>query len=223
VSANRPHQTILLTGFEPFGGDFSNPSQEIAIALDGHEFETYRVKSLVLPVDGARAPQQLIKRLEALEPVAVIMLGLARGRLQIALERVALNLLDYRIPDNAGRVHHGQPIVADGPDAYFSTLPVSRILEMWHSSNQPGYVSNTAGLYLCNQVFYTARHHLETHAKGHVPAGFIHLPSHESLVLDKLEAFVPLVDQIRAVQTAIEVTAVHLARAPKRNVSKPSQ
>ncbi len=210
------HQTILLTGFEPFGGDLSNPSREIAIALDGHEFETYRVKSLVLSVDGSRAPKQLVKRLDALEPVVVIMLGLARGRVQIALERVAVNLLDYRIPDNAGRVHHGQPIVNDGPEAYFSTLPTARILEMWHSSNQPGYVSNTAGLYLCNQVFYTARHHLETRGRSTVPAGFIHLPSHESLVLNRLEAFVPLLDQIRAVQTAIEVTAVHLARAPKR-------
>ncbi len=216
MNSSRQHQTILLTGFEPFGGDLSNPSREIAIALDGHGFETYRVKSLVLSVDGSRAPKQLVKRLDALEPVAVIMLGLARGRLQIALERVAVNLLDYRIPDNAGRVHHGQPVVADGPDAYLSTLPTARILEMWHSSNQPGYVSNTAGLYLCNQVFYTARHHLETHGKGHVPAGFIHLPSHESLALDRLEAFVPLLDQIRAVQTAIEATAVHLARAPKR-------
>jgi pyroglutamyl-peptidase len=215
VNASQPHQTILLTGFEPFGGDFSNPAREIATALDGHEFETYRVKSLVLPVDGARAPQRLIKRIDALEPVAVIMLGLARGRVQIALERVAVNLLDYRIPDNAGRVHHGQPIAVGGPDAYFSTLPTARILELWHSSNQPGYVSNTAGLYLCNQVFYTARHHLETRGCSNVPAGFIHLPSHESLVLDRLEAYVPLLDQIRAVQTAIEATAVSLRTVPK--------
>jgi pyroglutamyl-peptidase len=213
------HHTILLTGFEPFGGDSSNPSNEIATALHGHEFESYRVKSAVLSVDGARAPKQLIKRLDALQPVAVIMLGLARGRVQIALERVAVNLLDYRIPDNAGRVHHGQPIAADGPDAYFSTLPTARILEIWREGNQPGYASNTAGLYLCNQVFYTARHHLETHGKKHVPAGFIHLPSHESLALNRLEAYVPLVDQIRAVQTAIEATAVHLARGPKRKAS----
>jgi pyroglutamyl-peptidase len=216
VKPTQQHQTILLTGFEPFGGDSSNPSQEIAIALNGHEFGSYRVKSTVLPVDGVRAPSKLIKRIDALDPVAVIMLGLARGRLQIALERVAVNVLDYRIPDNTGRVRHGEPIVAGGPDAYLSTLPIAEILELWRSSTNPGYVSNSAGLYLCNQVFYTARHHLETHARAHVPAGFIHLPSHESLVMDRLEAFVSLVDQIRAVQTAIEVTAVRLSRAPKR-------
>lgn len=223
MKANHPKKTILLTGFEPFGGDSSNPSREVAIALRGHEFGSYQVKSSVLPVDGLRAPNRLIQRIDALEPAAVIMLGLARGRLQVALERVAVNALDYRIPDNAGRVRHGEPIVKDGPDAYLCSLPISEILEAWRSSTIPGYVSNTAGLYLCNQVFYTARHHLETHEKRHVLVGLIHLPSHESLVMDRLEAFVPIVDQIRAVQTAIEATAVSLERAPKRKASRPSR
>jgi pyroglutamyl-peptidase len=216
VKLNQPAQTILLSGFEPFGGDSSNPSREVATALNGHEFGSYRVKSVILPVDGSRAPKRLVKRIDALEPAAVIMLGLARGRLQVALERVAVNLLDYRIPDNAGRVRHGEPIVEGGPDAYLSSLPIPDILEAWRLSMIPGYVSNSAGLYLCNQVFYAARHHLKSIGKDRVPAGFIHLPSHEPLVMERLEAFVPILDQIRAVQTAIEVAAVALERTLKR-------
>lgn len=212
-------ETILLTGFEPFGGDSSNPSWAVAQALDGLEIGAFRVRADRLSVDGSRAPKALRNLIDKHQPAAVVMLGLARGRVQIALERVAVNLLDYRIPDNTGRVRHGEPIVRGGPDAYLTTLPVQAILKAWHARTMPGYVSNTAGLYLCNQVFYAARHHLASSQRDRVPAGFIHLPSDESLVLNSPEAFVPLEFQVRAVRVALEVIAGTLEKGSKRTNS----
>ncbi len=221
MNQKRTPQTLLLTGFEPFGGDSSNPSWAIAQALDGLGIEGFRVSSHRLPVDGSRAPKVLTKLIDAKQPAAVVMLGLARGRVQIALERVAINALDYRIPDNAGRVRRDQPIIKNGPDAYLTTLPTEAILRAWYERAMPGYVSNTAGLYLCNQVFYAARHHLASSGRDRVPAGFIHLPSDESLVLDSLEAFVPLAFQIETVRAALEVTG-SLLKGNQQRASRAS-
>jgi pyroglutamyl-peptidase len=203
---------MLLTGFEPFGGDTSNPSWTVAQALNDVELNGVRVVSKRLPVDGRKAPRALKNAIVHAQPAAIIMLGLARGRVQVALERVAVNVMDYRIPDNAGRVQTGQSIHPDGPDAYLSSLPVDDILKVWRTHKLPGYVSNSAGLYLCNQVFYVARH------AASVPAGFIHLPSDETLVLDRQEAFVPLEFQLQMVRLALEVTAASLEpiRSKKR-------
>ena len=200
-------RTMLLTGFEPFGGDTSNPSWTVAQTLHNLELNGVRVVSKRLPVDGRKAPRALKNAIGRTQPAAIIMLGLARGRVQVALERVAVNVMDYRIPDNAGRVHTGQSIDPDGPDAYLSSLPVDDILSAWHTHKLPGYVSNTAGLYLCNQVFYLARH------AATVPTGFIHLPSDETLVLNRQEAFVPLKFQVQMVRLALEVTAARLETA----------
>ncbi len=195
---------MLLTGFEPFGGDASNPSWAVAQALNDVELNGVRVVSRRLPVDGHKAPRALKSAIARAQPAAIIMLGLARGRVQVALERVAVNVMDYRIPDNAGRVCAGERIHPDGPDAYLSSLPVDDILKVWRRHKLPGFVSNSAGLYLCNQVFYVARH------TASVPAGLIHLPSDESLVLDRQEAFVPLEFQVQMVRLALEVTAASL-------------
>jgi pyroglutamyl-peptidase len=206
---------MLVTGFEPFGGDTSNPSWTVAQALNGVELNGVRVVSKRLPVDGRKAPRALKNAIVRTQPAAIVMLGLARGRVQVALERVAVNIMDYRIPDNAGRVQTGQSIHPDGPDAYLSSLPVDDILKVWRTRKLPGYVSNSAGLYLCNQVFYVARH------AASVPAGLIHLPSDESLVLDRQEAFVPLEFQVQMVRLALEVTAASLEPIrPKKRRSR---
>jgi pyroglutamyl-peptidase len=206
---------MLVTGFEPFGGDTSNPSWTVAQALNGVELNGVRVVSKRLPVDGRKAPRALKNAIVRTQPAAIVMLGLARGRVQVALERVAVNIMDYRIPDNAGRVQKGQSIHPDGPDAYLSSLPVDDILKVWRTRKLPGYVSNSAGLYLCNQVFYVARH------AASVPAGLIHLPSDESLVLDRQEAFVPLEFQVQMVRLALEVTAASLEPIrPKKRRSR---
>ena len=195
---------ILLTGFEPFASDTHNPSSAVATALNGEVLQGITITAATLPVDGAR----IALSLEALltdDLDAIVMLGLARGRMQIALERVALNWAEYRLPDNAGLTRRGEALIAGSADAYLSSLPLQAILSAWREAQIPGYVSDSAGLYLCNQVFYTARH-----LRPKLPAGFIHLPSDETLALSKLEPFVPIQFQIHAVRIALEVIALRL-------------
>jgi pyroglutamyl-peptidase len=195
-------KTILLTGFEAFAGLSSNPSQAIALALDDQNIGKARVVSKILPVDGIKAPEILEKALTELEPDAILMLGLAQGRPQIALERVALNVLEYRIPDNAGITRHGERVLEEGSDALFSSLPIAEILKVWLEAKIPAYVSDSAGTYLCNQVMFLARVW-----RPNIPAGFIHLPADETLALDQYQAFVPLEFQTRAVRLSLEVIA----------------
>jgi pyroglutamyl-peptidase len=112
---------------------------------------------------------------------AVVMLGLAGGRARVALERVGLNVMDYRQPDNRGDVVRGEPCVGGGPPAYWSTLPLPAILDALNAEGIPAYLSNTAGTFLCNYTLYTALHALAA-AGRRLPAGFIHLPYLPSMV-----------------------------------------
>jgi pyroglutamyl-peptidase len=192
---------ILLTGFEPFDGDTHNPSSSIARALDGKVHAGLRVTAATLPVDGSSVPH-ILQSLVTPEVRAVVMLGLARGRQQIALERVAVNWADYRMPDNTGRVRRAERLFEGAPDAHLSSLPLEVMLEAWRAAGVPGYVSNSAGLYLCNQVFFSVR---QRHP--HLPAGFVHLPSDETLALGKLESFVPLAFQQRTIAVMLAALA----------------
>lgn len=199
---------ILLTGFEPFGIYAENPSADVAKALDGRTVGAGLVRSAVLPVDHARAAVRVAELVDELAPDAIVHLGLAGARARIALERVAVNVMDFEIADNAGYRAAGEPCVAGGPAAYFSTLPLGPILEALTADGVPAYVSASAGTYLCNQTFYTTRHLLE--ARGaRTPAGFIHLPLSPSMVvatgLDQPSMDVPLM--IRAVEIALRVIA----------------
>jgi pyroglutamyl-peptidase len=164
---------ILLTGFEPFGGDRVNPSLAVAQALDGAHIGGAVVVSLGLPVSYADASAGLIRAVEDLAPAMVVGLGQASGITGLALERIAVNLTDSVLPDNGGVVLREQPVAADGPAAYFSTLPLARLLTALHAGGFPAALSSSAGHYVCNHVFYTLLHHL---APATLPAGFVHLP-----------------------------------------------
>ena len=120
---------ILVTGFEPFAGNTANPSQELAKAMDGRVVADHAVQSLVLPVQHKAAGEIMRGALDAAGLAAVIHLGLATGRARLSLERIAVNVMDYRIPDAQGEVRRDEPCVADGPAAYASTLPLRAILE----------------------------------------------------------------------------------------------
>src|ERR671923_231630 len=137
-----------------------------------------------------------------------------RGRARIALERVAVNVMDFEIADNAGYRALDEPCVAGGPAAYFSTLPLGVILDALVADGVPAYVSNTAGTYLCNQTMYTTRHLLERRGVA-IPAGFIHLPQSAAMVaasgLDQPSMDLPLM--IRAIESALRVTAASLVSA----------
>jgi pyroglutamyl-peptidase len=173
--------TLLVTGFEPFAGQAANPAEEVAKALDGRAIGDAVVRSAILPVHHAEAGPRVARLVQETDPRAIVHLGLAAGRARLALERVAVNVMDFDTPDNAGFCARGEPCVPGGPAAYFATLPLGAILDALVAEGIPAYVSNTAGTYLCNQTLYGTLHLL---ASGHraVPTGFIHLPLSPAMV-----------------------------------------
>lgn len=202
---------ILLTAFEPFDGSPINPSEQVVCALRSDPPPGLDLITLVLPVDGARAPGMLQQALTASNlqdrPQAVICLGEA-GRPAISLERIALNLMDYRIPDNSGTTKTDQPIRPDGPAAYFSTLPLRHIQTALLTSGIPCDLSLTAGAYLCNQVFYTLMDTLAQSARN-IPAGFIHLPSlpQQVAIRKTSQASMALEIQVQAIRLVLQVVS----------------
>jgi len=202
---------ILVTGFEPFGGHPSNPSEEIAKAVDCRVVGGLAVRAAILPVHHVEAGREAARLLREHDPLAVLHVGLAAGRARIALERVAVNVMDYECADNAGYQARGEPCVAGGPVAYMATLPLPAILEALTREGVPAYLSNTAGTYLCNQTLYAALHTIAAD-KRRALAGFMHVPLSPPMVaasgLDQ-----PSMDPgigVRAVETALRVIAERL-------------
>ena len=172
--AKAPAPTVLLTGFAPFGGDRSNPSWEAVRTLEGARIRGHRVVARCLPVEFGRSLQALRAAIREAKPALVLCVGVAGGRADISIERVAINVDDARIPDNAGASPVDRPVVEDGPAAYFATLPIKAILVALRSAGIPAAVSQTAGTYVCNHVFYGLMHALRRKPK--VRGGFIHVP-----------------------------------------------
>ena len=199
---------ILLTGFEPFGGLDTNPSSEVAKALDGRTVAGVVVRSAVLPVDHAAVAPQVARLVDDIEPRAIVHLGLAAGRARLALERVAINVMDFDTPDNAGYRARGEPCVAGGPAAYCATLPLDAILEALLADGVPAYLSTTAGTYLCNQTMYGTLHWLAERRHA-ARAGFVHLPLLPAMVaasgLDQPSMDAALM--VRAVEIVVGVVA----------------
>lgn len=164
---------VLVTGFEPFGGEKINPSWEAAKQLDGKQIGEIEVKALEMPVGWEKIKEAIISAIEEYQPDAVICVGQAGGRAQIAIERVAVNRANGK--DNYDVTRSEDMIVEDGPDAYLSTLPIVEMKNAMCEEGIPAYISNTAGLYLCNCIFYTVRHHIESQGLN-IKAGFIHIP-----------------------------------------------
>jgi len=176
-------EKVLVTGIEPFDGDTVNPSWQIAQALAGERIGGAEVVALELPCVLGVANERLIAAIEQLHPKAVICLGLAGGRAEISLERVAINLIDARIPDNAGRQPIDVPVVAGGPVGYFSTLPIKAAVQRLRKQGIPAAVSYTAGTYNCNHIFYGLSHYIA----GRQPAikgGFVHIPYSHALAAE---------------------------------------
>lgn len=165
---------ILLTGFDPFGGETINPSWEAVRRLHGKRIGGHLVVSRQLPTEFSASYHLLKEAMNELKPAIVLGVGQAGGRSQLSLERVAINLQDARIPDNAGAQPIDEPVIADGPAAYFSTLPLKAMLAALQEAGVPAEISHTAGTYVCNHIAY-AMLHLATKQRG-VRAGFIHIP-----------------------------------------------
>lgn len=171
----RPAQTVLVTGFEPFGGETLNPSWEAARALDGERLGDLVFAARRLPCVVDDAGPALIDAIEALNPALVLCLGLAGGRTDVSIERVAINVVDARIPDNAGRQPVDEPVIDGGPAAYFSALPIKALVSRLRASDIPASVSQSAGTYNCNAIFYSLLHCIATERPA-LRGGFIHVP-----------------------------------------------
>ncbi len=169
-------RTILLTGYSPYPGapDY-NPTGVLARELNSRRIGAARIHGAQIPVAVSDAGPVLRRLLDRVKPDAALALGVAPGRPVMSVERVALNVLDFSVPDNRGRRYRDRPIRSGGPDAYFATIPIRRILAALAGEKIPAELSNTAGTYLCNFAMYTLLDGFAT--RGYPgPAGFMHVP-----------------------------------------------
>lgn len=190
--AAKPLPRILLTGFDPFGGDSLNPSWLAVQSLHGRRIAGHQVVAARLSTvfDGSLA--ELTHLLREHRPALVICVGQAGGRAAISLERVAINVNDARIPDNAAAQPVDTPVVAGGPAAYFTSLPIKAMLMALQREGIAAEVSQTAGTFVCNHVFFGLMHELATR-RGfkRTRGGFVHVPwlpeqGQPSLPIDEL-------------------------------------
>jgi pyroglutamyl-peptidase len=191
---------VLLTGFEPFGNATSNPSGEIVRQISGDNIVT-----AILPVAYAQSAERLLSLIEEHKPDVIICLGQAEGRTAITPERIAINLDDARLADNQGVLRNDVKILEDGPDAYFSTLPVNDIVAAIKAQGIPAAVSLSAGAFLCNHVFYVAQNKF---AGSDVRSGFVHVPLMDSQAAEFPGLpTMPLDQMVLAVRAMIDVVA----------------
>ena len=163
---------LLITGFEPFGGEKINPSWEAVLKLPS-EINGYSLIKLHVPVVFGEAAEKVIEAAEEADADAVLCIGQAGGRSAITPELVEINLRYAKIPDNNGGQPKDEPIVSDGKNAHFSTLPMRKMAEAINSSGIPSQLSYSAGAYVCNDLIYTLLSHFEN---TKTRAGFIHVP-----------------------------------------------
>ncbi len=165
---------VLLTGFEPFDGEPVNPSWEAARALDGWQTGQAIVHARQMPCVFGAAIDTLSAAIAGIQPQLVLCVGQAGGRSEVSIERVAINLDDGRIADNAGHRPIDLPVVPGGPAAYFASLPIKAMVRDLRAAGVPASVSNTAGTFVCNHIFYGLMHLLA--GKPGVRGGFLHIP-----------------------------------------------
>ena len=184
---------ILITGFEPFGTAEVNPTEKIVLALPDHipKDTGYRLDTLILPVT-SEASDIVINQLRSTDDQPydfVLHLGLNMTIEDIALERVAVNIDDYRIPDNKGDQVMDRPIDPEGPAAYFSTLPTRKMERALREQELPCHISYSAGTYLCNHLLYTTLNFINCDMNcdlNQIRAGFLHVPSFEHMEFDTM-------------------------------------
>ena len=198
---------LLLTAFEPFGGADMNPAQE-AVRLVPERIGDTAIVKMDVPVVFGRAIDAVAAAVEREKPDAVLCIGQAGGRAALTPERVAINVDDASIPDNAGAQPIDRPIVPGGPAAYFSTLPVKAMVAAIRQAGLPASLSNTAGTFVCNHLMYGVLHLLATRCPG-VRGGFMHVPFAPQQVVDRPAPAMSVADIARGITAAVEAIAAH--------------
>ena len=180
---------ILITAFEPFQQETINATMEALTLLPDHIHGHTLIKH-ILPVEFGKAITAMEGLIAELSPDVVIAMGQATGRTDVTPERVAINVSDARIPDNGGNQPKDAPIRADGPAAYFSTLPVREMIAAMKEAGVPASLSNTAGTFVCNHLMYGLLDHLARTGR-HIPAGFIHIPATPAQAVERPSPSLP--------------------------------
>lgn len=197
---------ILVTGFDPFGGEKVNPAFEVIKKLKDNIEEAEIVK-LQVPTAFYSSVNKTVEKIEEIKPDAVLMIGQAGGRFDVTVERIAINLDDARIPDNEGNQPIDKLVDEEGLTAYFATLPIKAIVNKIKEKNIPSSVSNSAGTYVCNHLMYGVLNHIYKN-KLNIKAGFIHIPFLLEQVLNKPNVPAMTLDcMVTAIESAIEVIA----------------
>lgn len=174
---------VLITGFDPFGGEKINPAWEAVKALPDN-IDGIEVVKLQIPTVFKKSAKKLFENIDSVKPDVVICVGQAGGRYEFSVERVAINIDDGRIPDNDGYQPVDSPVFEDGENAYFSTLPIKAIVEEVKKVGIPSAVSNTAGTYVCNHIMYSLLYYLNKNNLN-IKGGFIHVPFIPEQVVEK--------------------------------------
>ncbi|MBT2685102.1 pyroglutamyl-peptidase I [Bacillus sp. ISL-37] len=171
---------VLVSGFEPFGKMKINPTEELLLEAESFEIENVEISTILLPVNYDECAEELIKKMDAIQPDVVISCGLAAGRTAITPERIGINVKDTGsgdpYPDNKGKIPTDEMIDEDGPDGLFATLPNRLIEKNLKELNIPAAVSNSAGTFICNNTLYAVLNHIRKN-NLHIKAGFIHFPA----------------------------------------------
>lgn len=197
---NHTPKTLLITGFEPFGGQTINPSWEAVRALPSQIGNCELIK-LQIPTEFHRAAEYVLKQADSLKPDVILCIGQAGGRKGITPEVIAINLQEASIPDNAGRQPTNTPVIPNGPAAYFSTTPIRDMVKEMQDHSIPCSLSYSAGAFVCNDVFYTLSHH---YAGTQTRIGFIHVPFLPEQA-KKNEPSLPLDQIVKGLCSCIEV------------------
>lgn len=177
-------KNILITGYEPFGGDTFNPSLALAKELSGTIYKDYEFQYVEIPVSRKRLPGVIIGAIEKYKPEVIICTGLAYERAMISVERVAINVTDFPFPDMDGYLSLNEAIDPEGPTAYFSSLPLRRIKSAVEKEGIPIFVSNSAGTYCCNMIMYTVLNYIKKNNLS-TKAGMMHVPYTPEMVIGK--------------------------------------
>ncbi|MCY7914621.1 pyroglutamyl-peptidase I [Bacillus haynesii] len=199
---------VLLTGFDPFGGETVNPSWEAVKRLNGEVVEDVSIAAEQIPTVFHHSAAVLEKAIEKHAPDVVICVGQAGGRAHITPERIAINIDDARIPDNEDREPIDEPIAADGPAAYWSELPIKLIVKKLRKNGIPASVSNSAGTFVCNHLFYQLMHRIDR-TSANIRGGFIHIPFLPEQTVDKHEPSLSLETIVEGLRIAAVTSALH--------------
>ncbi|WP_054840685.1 pyroglutamyl-peptidase I [Thermococcus peptonophilus] len=196
---------VLVTGFEPFGGEEINPSWEAVKVLPDEIDGGADVVKFQLPVTFNGVREMLPRLIVKEHPDAVVLTGQAGGRPNITVERVAINVMDSTMPDNEGYKPEDEPVFEGAPAAYFATVPVKAIVKALREAKIPAAVSNTAGTYVCNTAMFTALHTIEVSGMT-TKAGFIHVPFSHEQALDKPRPSMALETIRKGLEIAIKLS-----------------